>query len=220
MVTTRRQTLQPIQRKASASNSQTAPSLKYIDKKNILSKYVQILVDKKIASKSKSSSLKKNIYAEQLEIIHNLGLTWVTLNSLKLRVNRAYRKLVSHCPPPPGSTVAASSITNSFLSSQQNAATPTQSTPTVSYGHPKGTSIVDQHRIAETHLKAKNLITRRYYEKISEYNNIEKRGKVPDGSFKEIVSTVVKEMKLDASFHFPYRTMMKHISQNQMIVEN
>ena len=72
-------------------------------KQQILSTFVDELVQKKIKFTKKQSRVDSSEYESTLLKIQIAGINWVTLKSLKFRVLRAFKAVKMSCPPPPGS---------------------------------------------------------------------------------------------------------------------
>ena len=141
-----------------------------LTKQEALSVYVDKLVQRKLNSnKKKQGRLHHNKYKKVLDKIHSVGLKWLTINALKLRVIRSYKVAIKHrsCPPPPG------------VYQDNNNTSSTSSSSSRTFGRKKGTTNSAKINKTLLHEKGKNKITELYHCKMMclHNSNIKKQNK-------------------------------------------
>ena len=194
-----------IQRKASSASvlSNNTNSLTPEEKTNALKGYVDELVELKKKSKTHNHSLRHSVYSTYLKKIRKAGLMWVTFNTLKLRVIRAY----NHYKDSKDEMIIDMNDTSFDTGSLANN---TQETNQTCHGRPIGTSSQNKKKHSYNCAVAKNEITKRYYSKMIESKKALK-GKVQEGTYKAIYKEVTSSLDLPSDFKFGYHSCRKRI---------
>ena len=184
-------------REKNARSAALGQSISNVTKKEILTVFVDQLVQKKLQSTKKQQRLDKNDYKQVYLKIQSTGINFLTLNGLKLRVLRNYKKLLKSCPPPPDETIVNA---NSLISS----------TP---IGRPKDELLALLERNKE---KAKNKITELFF--LMHQETKKKGKKIKAFTYNRIMHKVMKEFNLNHSnFNFPYDSCKSRIQRGQIL---
>ena len=103
--------------------------------------------------KCKNKRLSKNEYSNTISKLNKVGIEWLTVSNLKMRVNREYdilvKKSFNEDPPPPGVSFASDTASNDLTSSRKA-------------GRPKGTTKAHKREADKRLTLAKNEITKMY----------------------------------------------------------
>ena len=188
------------------NQNSTSTSLSRSEKSHALHGYVEKLVKKKENSSLSNNRIQNHVYEHTLKKIHRTGMRWLSLNALKLRVNKAFNKQLENDydnvvnPPPPDTT---------SISSHNNVTSISQ--PTL--GRPVGTSYKKKKELSFTFAEAKNDITKQYYEAVLESKKNILQGKVKEGTYKRIFDKVVKQYNLPRTFKFGYHSVKRRIAR-------
>ena len=210
-----------LQSASSRKDSTTKKTVKLSckQKKAFLQPYVDELVNLKLKEKKQ---LGANSYSTTISNLKAVGVKWITLDSLKSKVKRAYAKAVkkqntpntdsrlvcSTTPPPPG--VLPSDTSRS-----------TQQHVHKKGGRPIGTTIANQCFVQECIEEARNEITDLYYAEYVKVKQSETQRdafrsfneRVTKGTYHLIHSKVVKDRNLPKTFNFPYDSCKKRIKR-------
>ena len=218
-----------LQQDTTKSKSSSGDGLSFKDKNEFLLPYVNKLVTQKLEDKKK---LPKNVYIDLIQKLKSLGITWLSVAALKLRVNRAYKialadrsisnplpavspstpptidsqdasVLIANPPPP---DVNPSDITSNLASIRKRG------------GRPKGSTDEFKSHVDKCITAAKNEITELYYEEYLKHKQccevntvLFTKERVPRGTFKTIHDKVKKERNLPSYFSYSYNACQKRI---------
>lgn len=179
-------------------------------KRQVLSCFVNKLVQQKMKSKLKQNRLNKKSYIDALKEIKSIGIHWITLNALKFRVLREYKKEVMRnnalsCPPPPGEASNNTSNTSSTQTTMIDSSTVAT------------TNRETKLQLQRTKEKAKNKITELYYLKMTECKTYPKT-RMPQFTYNRIMVNVMNEFNLDKkNFNFPYDSCKSRIQRGNIL---
>ena len=197
-----------------------SPCISAKQKKEFLQPYVDDLVQIKLDQNKK---LLSNSYTTTIEKLKGVGINWVTLDSLKSKVKRAYAVAIKNKVSNPNTT--NSCVTNT--TPPPPVAIPSDTSrniPTVGRrkgGRPKGSTDKSHSITNECCKEATNEITDLYYSeylkvKATETDRVRLRKsqeRVTRGTYQQIHDSVKKKRNLPSSFVFSYDTCRKRINK-------
>ena len=156
-----------------------------------------------LKKKCKNKRLSKNEYSNTISKLNKVGIEWLTVSNLKMRVNREYdilvKKSFNEDPPPPGVSFASDTASNDLTSSRKA-------------GRPKGTTKAHKREVDKRLTLAKNEITKMYKKQITGSKRCER------GKFEKIVGIVKNHRNLPQTFSFSYGAAKKRVSRNVPVV--
>ena len=189
-------------------------------KKAFVQPYVDNIVELKIKTKQR---IDNNVYTKTINDLKNVGINWITIDSLKSRVKRSYAKVVRQTPPSPITTANSCSINTTPPPPGAEPSGTSRSIPTVATkgGRPKGSTNEKKALIDKCCSEARNEITELYYTeyikvKSNEDDHLRLRQmqeRVPQGTYQKIHDSVKTDRNLPSYFNFSYNTCKKRISR-------
>ena len=189
-------------------------------KKVFVQPYVDNLVQLKLKSKKR---IENNVYTKTIDDLKNVGINWITLDSLKSRVKRSYAKVIRQSPSSSVSTTNSVNINTTPPPPGALPSSTSRSIPTVASkgGRPKGSTNENKSLIDKCCAEATNEITKLYYAEYlkSKSNETDHSQlctmleRVPKGTYQKIHDTVKVNRNLPCRFNFPYNTCKKRISK-------
>jgi hypothetical protein len=189
-------------------------------KKVFLQPYVDALVKEKLEKGNKN--IERDTYTNILSNLEAVGITWVTLDSLKSKVKRAYKLALKN----KSSQVASSNSSSFNATPPPPGVTPSDTScniPTIynKGGRPKGSTMLSQSHLQKCITEAQNEITDLYYDEYLKAKSAEteavllkaKKDRVSKGTFQSIHDAVKSKRNLPSTFHFSYNACQKRISK-------
>ena len=204
------------------------------NKKEFLLPYINESVQMKLNNDKK---LSRNAYVDVISKLNNLGITWLTVDALKHRVARAYKKAtievaINPADPPSAPPVNSEDARVSNANPPPPDVNPSDITSNLATirkrgGRPKGsTDELKSHTDKCVHA-AKNEITELYcneyikHKESSEINGASSmKIRVPKGTFEAIHEKVKKERNLPSSFSFSYNACQKRILTSNLQISD
>ena len=114
----------------------------------------------KVSSPLENHRLERETYKKHDLLLKKVGIDWMTIDALKLRVNRSFNdclaKNTTMCPPPP-KTANDDSLSSHISSNIHNECSTTK------LGRPSGTTFQSKKKLTFAYAEAKNDITKSYY---------------------------------------------------------
>ena len=166
----------------------TKSCLSQKERSEALKVYINQIVQKKINSEFENNRVPRETYKEYYLKMKKVGIDWLSIDALKIRVNRAFNNYVKRstiiCPPPPETDYTHS------LSSNISTTTPNDNTTNSKLGRPQGTTLVNQKKLVFAYAEAKNDITKKYYAALLESRKNPLQKKVKEGTFLDIFESV------------------------------
>ena len=197
------------------SNDPVSPPISAQQKKAFLQPYVDQLVQLKITNNHR---LPRQSYQDMIKNLKEVGINWVTIDSLKSKVKRATDTIVhsnksTECPvlnttpPPPG--VNPSDTSRSIQTVRKRG------------GRPKGTTTEFKSLVTKCSKEAKDEITELYHSEYIKAKSVETdrvrlhsiNERVSKGTFDKIFDSVKLSRNLPDDFKYSYNACKQRITR-------
>ena len=170
----RKITCRTLQQPSNSTNDTIVVSAK--NKKEFLLPYINELVQMKLNNDKK---LSRNAYVDVISKLNNLGITWLTVDALKHRVARAYKKAtievaINPADPPSAPPVNSEDARVSNANPPPPDVNPSDITSNLATirkrgGRPKGSTDELKSHVDKCLVAARNEITDLYYKEYIKY---------------------------------------------------